>query len=125
MAAYFFNADSVQMKIKIFFLPAVLLAGSIELLPGTSCRFAPGKPYAISYGRRTGNAIYPQTIVLNPESYKHYIDSFNVNDQERYPQYIPNNKSWKFFRQKAAYPSPQKVELDLGNDSVQHPHHSN
>ncbi|HZK64646.1 MAG TPA: glycosyl hydrolase family 65 protein [Puia sp.] len=40
--------------------------------------------------------IYPQTIVLNRESFKHYIDSFNVNDQELYPQYIPNNQSWKF-----------------------------
>ena len=40
--------------------------------------------------------IYPQTIVLNRESFKHYIDSFNVNDLELYPQYIPNNQSWKF-----------------------------
>jgi hypothetical protein len=39
--------------------------------------------------------IYPQTIVLNRESFKHYIDSFNVIDQELYPQYIPNNQSWK------------------------------
>lgn len=45
---------------------------------------------------QVSNAIYPQTIVLNPESFKHYIDSFNVNDQELYPQYIPNSQSWKF-----------------------------
>jgi hypothetical protein len=42
------------------------------------------------------NRIYPQTIVLHPESYKHYIDSFNANDQELYPQFIPNSQSWTF-----------------------------
>ncbi len=34
--------------------------------------------------------------VLRAESYKHYIDSFNANDNELYPQYIPNECSWAF-----------------------------
>ena len=37
-----------------------------------------------------------QITILTPLSYKHYIDSFNADDIERYPQYIPDNKSWEF-----------------------------
>jgi hypothetical protein len=34
--------------------------------------------------------------ILSAETYKHYIDSFNANDNELYIQYIPNEKSWDF-----------------------------
>lgn len=36
---------------------------------------------------------------LKPLHYKHYIDSFNASDQELYPQYIPNAKSWDFLKE--------------------------
>ena len=36
------------------------------------------------------------TPVLNPQSYKHYIDSFNTNDNELYKGSIPNSGSWRF-----------------------------
>lgn len=36
--------------------------------------------------------------VLNPTSFKHYVDTFNENDEELYIQYIPNEKSWEFLR---------------------------
>ena len=36
--------------------------------------------------------------VLNPTSFKHYVDTFNENDDELYIQHIPNEKSWEFLR---------------------------
>lgn len=38
----------------------------------------------------------PQGPVLRAESYRYYIDSFNANDHELYPQFITNKKSWDF-----------------------------
>lgn len=39
---------------------------------------------------------FSQSYVLKKETYKHYIDSFNVNDNEIYKGFIPNDKSWEF-----------------------------
>ena len=36
--------------------------------------------------------------VLNPTSFKHYVDTFNENDDELYIQHIPNEKSWEFLK---------------------------
>ncbi len=35
-------------------------------------------------------------IVLKAESFKHYVDTFNENDEELYVQHIPNEKAWEF-----------------------------
>ncbi len=35
-------------------------------------------------------------LVLNADTYKHYVDAFNENDEELYVQYIPNDKAWEF-----------------------------
>src|SRR5512139_1201864 len=40
--------------------------------------------------------IFSQNFILKPEAYKHYIDSFNLNDNEIYREYIPNDRSWDF-----------------------------
>ena len=37
-------------------------------------------------------------IVLKSETFKHYIDSFNVNDQELYPGHITNGAAWNFLK---------------------------
>ena len=34
--------------------------------------------------------------IVNPQSYKHYIDSFNANDDELYRGAVPNSESWRF-----------------------------
>jgi hypothetical protein len=34
--------------------------------------------------------------VLRPEQFKHYIDSFNANDEETVKQLYPNDRAWKF-----------------------------
>ena len=36
------------------------------------------------------------TSILNPQSYRHYIDSFNANDNELYKGTISNSASWLF-----------------------------
>jgi hypothetical protein len=36
--------------------------------------------------------------MLKAESFKHYIDTFNENDEELYIQYIPNEKAWEFLK---------------------------
>lgn len=40
----------------------------------------------------------PYNPVLKPEAFKHYIDQFNADDEELYPQYIPNAKTWEFLK---------------------------
>lgn len=51
----------------------------------------PRKPQ-LSPGEQTAAAI------LKPNAFKHYIDSFNRNDRELYPQYISNEASWDFLK---------------------------
>ena len=38
-------------------------------------------------------------FVLRTETFKHYIDSFNANDQELYPVYITNAAAWNFLKE--------------------------
>jgi hypothetical protein len=37
--------------------------------------------------------------VLKPDSYKHYVDSFNENDREVYKQHFPNELAWDFLKE--------------------------
>lgn len=37
-----------------------------------------------------------KSVILKAGDYKYYIDSFNANDNELYPQHIPNAQSWNF-----------------------------
>lgn len=41
--------------------------------------------------------------VLSPEDFRHYIDTFNNNDNELYKQYIPNDSSWEFLAKNIAF----------------------
>jgi hypothetical protein len=40
--------------------------------------------------------VFSQSIVLLPDNYRHYVDSFNLHDNEIYKGFIPNDKSWEF-----------------------------
>jgi hypothetical protein len=42
------------------------------------------------------NVLNAQPYVLNTRLFKHYIDSFNINDEELYKGAIPNAEAWKF-----------------------------
>ncbi len=37
--------------------------------------------------------------ILKPNAFKHYVDRFNRNDRELYPQFISNEASWDFLKQ--------------------------
>ena len=51
-----------------------------------------------------------QPQVLHPDSFKHYIDSFNKNDDELYKGSIPNEKSWSFLSENIPFlDCPDKV----------------
>jgi len=36
--------------------------------------------------------------VLNADSFKHYIETFNENDEDLYVQHVPNEKAWDFLK---------------------------
>lgn len=40
----------------------------------------------------------PGPFVLKEDSFKHYIDTFNKDDNELFVQYIPNEKAWEFLK---------------------------
>lgn len=40
--------------------------------------------------------LHSRSQVLKAISFRHYIDTFNANDNEIYKQHIPNSESWKF-----------------------------
>jgi hypothetical protein len=40
--------------------------------------------------------VFSQSIILNSDNYRHYIDTFNVNDNELYKNFIPNEQCWEF-----------------------------
>ena len=37
--------------------------------------------------------------LLKPEAFRHYVETFNQNDNELYKQYIPNSNAWTFLEQ--------------------------
>ena len=39
---------------------------------------------------------HEQIRLLQPESFKHWVDGFNKNDNELYQQYVPNSAAWEF-----------------------------
>jgi len=51
---------------------------------------------ALSYFLMFSFCSRSQSFVLKSVSFKHYIDSFNMNDEELYKAFIPNDRSWDF-----------------------------
>ncbi len=39
-----------------------------------------------------------EPLVLKADSFKHYIDTFNKDDEELFVQHIPNEKAWEFLK---------------------------
>jgi len=40
----------------------------------------------------------PQGSVLQADSFRHYVEQFNRDDEELYVQYVPNERAWEFLR---------------------------
>jgi len=53
----------------------------------------------ICFTLRPANAIeLHNKSILKADSFKHYIDTFNEDDEEPYIQHIPNEEAWEFFK---------------------------
>ena len=54
---------------------------------------------SVSFVSDTISAVgIPKALVLKAESFKHYVDTFNENDEELYVQHISNEKAWEFLK---------------------------
>lgn len=62
----------------------------ILFLAFTSARTASGESLSIT----ASGPVNP--MVLRADSFKHYVHGFNAQDQELYPQAIPNAEAWSF-----------------------------
>jgi hypothetical protein len=68
------------VSIAAAFGPVLARADSIKALPSNE-KPTPSRPH-----------------VLQPEVFKHYVDSLNQNDKELYVQHIPNAAAWDFLK---------------------------
>ena len=41
----------------------------------------------------------PHGGILTPDTFTHYVDGFNHDDEELYSQYISNEEAWPFLRE--------------------------
>ncbi len=62
-----------------------------------------------SYG---GKSAPDLPFVLTAPSFKHYIDTFNLNDQESVVNYIPNNAAWEWMEKNVPYFECPDKELE-------------
>jgi hypothetical protein len=62
-------------------LPLVLLLGTV---------------FAVADARDAVPA--PQPLLLKADDFRHYVDTFNRNDDELFVQYVPNAAAWEFLK---------------------------
>ena len=53
---------------------------------------------AFLFAFSTSAAGADNAIVLSADSFEHYVDEFNKNDEELYVQHFPNDKAWEFLK---------------------------
>ena len=46
----------------------------------------------------SGSVASNKCSVLRPDDFKHYVDTFNADDEVLYPSHIANNRAWDFLR---------------------------
>ncbi len=61
----------------------------------------------LSAGRALGNP------VLHSDRFKHYIDTFNAQDNELYRQHVPNARAWEFLKKNIPLFECPDTELEL------------
>lgn len=65
-----------------------------------------GRAEQIGMAVHDGRELWPQArarepsppAVLKPDAFKHYVDAFNRDDEELYPQHVGNPAAWDFLR---------------------------
>lgn len=55
---------------------------------------------------------FSQSAILSPQTFKHYIDSFNADDNELYQQYYHNDSAWKFLKENIPFFECPDKELE-------------
>ncbi|MEO9023082.1 MAG: glycosyl hydrolase family 65 protein [Ginsengibacter sp.] len=56
--------------------------------------------------------VFSQNTILSPQTFKHYIDSFNADDNELYKQYYSNEDAWKFLKENIPFFECPDKELE-------------
>jgi hypothetical protein len=71
-----------------------ILAGLICCIP----LFGGASPQAEDVAQAQSKAPAARPLVLEAESFQHYVDDFNKHDRELYVQHIPNSAAWAFLK---------------------------
>ena len=74
-------------------VPAVAVAALFFVTFSRAAEAPPGSPEALVPAGTFG-----KPAVLNAETYRHYVDTFNQNDNQLYAQHIPNAAAWDFLK---------------------------
>ena len=53
-----------------------------------------------------------ETMVLNPESFRHYVETFNRNDDERVINYIDDKSAWDWLRENVPFFESSDKDLE-------------
>ncbi len=53
----------------------------------------------LAVSAHTASPSAPAPVVLQAEAFRHYVEAFNRNDEERYVAAIPNAAAWSFLRE--------------------------
>ncbi len=56
----------------------------------------------------------PQALMLKAESFRHYVEDFNRNDNELYAQHVSNAAAWEFLQTKIPLLDCPDKELLIG-----------
>lgn len=70
---------SYQTTLERFLAVAVLLGAAVACAPSAA-------------------ASEPHALVLKADGFQHYVEAFNRQDEELYPQHVPNAQAWQFLR---------------------------
>lgn len=96
----------------LFLTAAVIRVSAHSLLRGRAVSATLALFAAVSAASAEAERAKP--AVLSAGTFKHYVDGFNVQDAELYPQYIPNSRAWEFLCDNIPLfecPDPQLEEI--------------
>lgn len=63
--------------------------------------------------RAAQGAALSKPLILEPSAFRHYVDEFNQNDNELYPQAVPNSESWDWLSRNVPFFECPDREIEL------------
>ena len=85
------------------------IAAAVMVMPASGSEAEP-----ISQGVQAAATPTEKSALLKAEAFRHYIDTFNQNDNELYKQYVPNAAAWDFLKSNVPLldcPDPEIEEI--------------